>query len=315
MEHFDKRHIILFSTSNTLLVLPQSELYKHQSTIEGVAARISQLFQYYMSLSPAILYQSQIPDLIKARQTYHHFQEILELNFYGPIGQLDISSLTIASEVPMLSYKELTSEILSIPTSSRFAYASQRLAELLELCHQQHVMPSRVIQYFVRFLGELEYRTYGVSSAAHDQIADSTDSMRKALTEEELRKDLHNALQSILAPEQSCSTQPLEYSPEVTQALSYIQTSYQHKISLTSVSEHVGLSSGYLCRIFKEETGLSINAYINNLRMTKAGELLKDKNSYIKEVAAAVGFEDQLYFSRLFKRYYGITPSEYRLNE
>jgi len=49
--------------------------------------------------------------------------------------------------------------------------------------------------------------------------------------------------------------------------------------------------------------------------MTKAGELLKDKNSYIKEVAAAVGFEDQLYFSRLFKRYYGITPSEYRLNE
>ena len=176
-------------------------------------------------------------------------------------------------------------------------------------------MPSRVIQYFVRFLGELEYRTYGVSSAAHDQIADSTDSMRKALTEEELRKDLHNALQSILAPEQSCSTQPLEYSPEVTQALSYIQTSYQHKISLTSVSEHVGLSSGYLCRIFKEETGLSINAYINNLRMTKAGELLKDKNSYIKEVAAAVGFEDQLYFSRLFKRYYGITPSEYRLNE
>ncbi|MDE7059908.1 MAG: AraC family transcriptional regulator [Lachnospiraceae bacterium] len=315
LEHFDKRHIILFSTSNTLLVLPQSELYKHQSTIEGVAARISQLFQYYMSLSPAILYQSQIPDLIKARQTYHHFQEILELNFYGPIGQLDISSLTIASEVPMLSYKELTSEILSIPTSSRFAYASQRLAELLELCHQQHVMPSRVIQYFVRFLGELEYRTYGVSSAAHDQIADSTDSMRKALTEEELRKDLHNALQSILAPEQSCSTQPLEYSLEVTQALSYIQTSYQHKISLTSVSEHVGLSSGYLCRIFKEETGLSINAYINNLRMTKAGELLKDKNSYIKEVAAAVGFEDQLYFSRLFKRYYGITPSEYRLNE
>ena len=45
LEHFDKRHIILFSTSNTLLVLPQSELYKHQSTIEGVASRISQRFQ------------------------------------------------------------------------------------------------------------------------------------------------------------------------------------------------------------------------------------------------------------------------------
>lgn len=105
------------------------------------------------------------------------------------------------------------------------------------------------------------------------------------------------------------------YSPEITKAISYIKTHYQHKISLPSISEHVGLSSGYLCYIFKKETGLSINTYINQLRMNKAGELLMDKNSYIKEVAAAVGIEDQLYFSRLFKRYYGITPSEYRLNE
>ena len=49
--------------------------------------------------------------------------------------------------------------------------------------------------------------------------------------------------------------------------------------------------------------------------MTKAGKLLKDSNSYIKEVAISVGFEDQLYFSRLFKRYYGMTPSEYRASE
>ena len=46
--------------------------------------------------------------------------------------------------------------------------------------------------------------------------------------------------------------------------------------------------------------------------MARAEELLKDRNSYIKEVAISVGFEDQLYFSRLFKRYHGVTPSEYR---
>ena len=95
----------------------------------------------------------------------------------------------------------------------------------------------------------------------------------------------------------------------------YIKENYMRKISLASVAEHVGLSSGYLCRIFKDETGGSINTYINNLRMNKAGELLSDKNSYIKEVAVAVGFEDQLYFSRLFKRYSGLTPSEYRASK
>ena len=49
--------------------------------------------------------------------------------------------------------------------------------------------------------------------------------------------------------------------------------------------------------------------------MNKAKELLSDKNSYIKEVAVAVGFEDQLYFSRLLKRYSGLTPSEYRASK
>lgn len=99
------------------------------------------------------------------------------------------------------------------------------------------------------------------------------------------------------------------------QSIAYIKENYMRKISLASVAEHVGLSSGYLCRIFKDETGGSINTYINNLRMNKAGELLSDKNSYIKEVAVAVGFEDQLYFSRLFKRYSGLTPSEYRASK
>ena len=315
LEHFDRRRIILFSTSNTLLLIPESELLLHQSTLAGLAARIAQLFQYYMSLSPAILYQNGIPDLLKARRIYHNFQDLLELSFYGPLGQVEACSLSVSSAVPDLSYKVLAAEILSISDISRLEYASQRFHRLLDTCQEQHVLPSRIIQYCVRLLGELEYHTEDISSVSHDQIADSAEFMRNSLTREELEKNLTNALTALFAPEPGVKHSSENYSPEVTQALAYIKNNYQHKISLASVSEHIGLSSGYLCRIFKEETGGSINACINNLRMTKAGKLLKDSNSYIKEVAISVGFEDQLYFSRLFKRYYGMTPSEYRASE
>lgn len=311
LEQCDRRRIIFFSTSNTLLVIPESELKKHQNTIGSLAARISQLFQYYMSLSPAILYQSDIPDLVEARNVYHNFQELLELRFYGPMSQVDAKQLSISSVVPDISYKELSAEILAVKDGA-LEYACQRLSDLLDTCQKTNVMPAKVIQYCVRFLGELEYHASGITTAVHDQIADSAEIIRNAISQEELRKNLTDALFAVFSPEPLPENGSDGYSPEVTQALSYIQNNYNRKISLASVSEHVGLSSGYLCRIFKEETSVSINAYINNLRMTKAGELLKDKNSYIKEVAISVGFEDQLYFSRLFKRYYGVTPSEYR---
>lgn len=311
LEHFDRRRIIFFSPSNTLLVIPEAELKIHQNTVAELAARISQLFQYYMSLSPAILYQSHIESLAEARSIYHSFQELLELSFYGPLGQIDAKALSVSSTVPDVSYKELTSELLSAPGNT-LEYATERLLGLLDTCKKQNVMPSKVIQYCVRFLGELEYHAPAINSAVHDQIADSAEIMRNAISQDELSKNLIDALKAVFSPEPLTDSPAEEYSPEVTQALSYIQNNYSRKISLASVAEHVGLSSGYLCRIFKEETSISINAYINNLRMTKAGELLRDKNSYIKEVAVSVGFEDQLYFSRLFKRYYGTTPSEYR---
>lgn len=173
-------------------------------------------------------------------------------------------------------------------------------------------MPSRLIQYFVQFLSELEYQLTDVSAASHDMIAESFEYIRNADTMEELERHLQNVLKTVFTADTDKPNAADQYSAEVLQSLSYIQDNYGKKISLASVADHVGLSSGYLCRIFKDETGVSINSYINNLRMTRAGELLADKNSYIKEVAISVGFEDQLYFSRLFKRYYGITPSEYR---
>ncbi len=179
----------------------------------------------------------------------------------------------------------------------------------------QHVVPDKVIQYSVHLLVELEYQLSEIPASAHDQLVECADFMRNAISQEELEQHLFHALQVMFSPESSAQAITDQYSLEVEQSIAYIKENYMRKISLASVAEHVGLSSGYLCRIFKDETGGSINTYINNLRMNKAGELLSDKNSYIKEVAVAVGFEDQLYFSRLFKRYSGLTPSEYRASK
>lgn len=101
------------------------------------------------------------------------------------------------------------------------------------------------------------------------------------------------------------------YKNDVAKTIAYIEENYMHRLTLASISANVNLSSSYLCRVFKSEVGISITSYLNNLRIRKAATLIKEQALSLKEISAMVGIDDQLYFSRLFKKCMGISPSEY----
>lgn len=101
------------------------------------------------------------------------------------------------------------------------------------------------------------------------------------------------------------------YSSDVAKALKYLNEQYMYRITLTSVAEYVNLSPSYLCRIFKTEVGTSITSYLNNLRVRKAASLIRENQLSMKEISSLVGIDDQLYFSRLFKKCMNLSPSEY----
>lgn len=101
------------------------------------------------------------------------------------------------------------------------------------------------------------------------------------------------------------------YKADVAKTLEYMETNYMYRLTLSSISANVNLSSSYLCRIFKSEVGTSITNYLNNLRVRKAATLIKENTLSMKEISSMVGIDDQLYFSRLFKKCMGISPSEY----
>nr|WP_294669067.1 response regulator [uncultured Blautia sp.] len=101
------------------------------------------------------------------------------------------------------------------------------------------------------------------------------------------------------------------YKNDVAKTIAYMEENYMHRLTLASISANVNLSSSYLCRVFKSEVGTSITSYLNNLRIRKAATLIKEQDLSLKEISAMVGIDDQLYFSRLFKKCMGISPSEY----
>ncbi|MBE6541947.1 MAG: AraC family transcriptional regulator [Ruminococcaceae bacterium] len=102
------------------------------------------------------------------------------------------------------------------------------------------------------------------------------------------------------------------YSSPVRKAILMIDADISANISLRNLAEAQNISAAYLSTIFKRETGKTITEYINNERMTLAAHLLETTNLQIQTIALHCGVLDVQYFSKLFKKYSGKTPKEYR---
>ncbi|MGO4110828.1 response regulator transcription factor [Paenibacillus sp. YAF4_2] len=105
----------------------------------------------------------------------------------------------------------------------------------------------------------------------------------------------------------------LEHSPSVVeQAKAYIQQHLADVISREDIAGHVYLNPDYLTRIFKRETGMSISDYLLQQRLHIAAELLVNTDLSVSAVATRIGYANFSHFSRIFKKYMGINPLEYR---
>lgn len=98
----------------------------------------------------------------------------------------------------------------------------------------------------------------------------------------------------------------------VEKAKNYISSCYDKEISLEEVAKYVDISPYYFSKLFKEEEGQNFIEYVTELRLGKAKNLLKQPGISVKEVCLSVGYSDPNYFSRIFKKVMGCTPTEYK---
>ena len=140
-----------------------------------------------------------------------------------------------------------------------------------------------------------------------------TGYLLKPINEAELKDLINKAIYNI----NQNSKQPdhinaVNYSLPVRLACEYIEKNFQENINLNKISNYVSLSKNYFCNIFKKETGITIWDYLIKIRMEEAKRMLLDTGLKTYEVSERVGYDDPSYFGRLFKKYTGFTPIEFR---
>ncbi|QHI72941.1 AraC family transcriptional regulator [Aminipila terrae] len=102
------------------------------------------------------------------------------------------------------------------------------------------------------------------------------------------------------------------HSQIIAKALQFINKHYSEKITLKDIEQNLHVNASYFSTLFKHEMGVTFTDYLNALKIERASELLSTTNLSIIDISLSAGFDDQSYFTKVFKKAKGVTPKQYR---
>jgi AraC-like DNA-binding protein/ligand-binding sensor protein len=152
------------------------------------------------------------------------------------------------------------------------------------------------------------------AGAAVEEVLGLNYRFLKRFQELENQEDLAFLLDGVLSrfSRLAFSFRAVKHASAIEKALRFVKRRLAASVSLQDAANAAGLSSAYFSRIFKEEMQESFSEHINRLRVEKAAALLLGADMALVDIAARVGFVDQSYFTKVFKRLKGVSPGRYR---
>jgi AraC-like DNA-binding protein/ligand-binding sensor protein len=240
----------------------------------------------------------------KAEQQNHISLKIEDIKNSFPAGEMPLD-YPLDIEQLLLSYmrtgdmknssdtlNKLIALLLLLPGSGQHKTMQLRAIELIGLLSRTVISPGYDPEALLR-----------TNNYFYKRIEDSK-------TIEDLTDILHLATDHFAR--RNLSYQGIHHGASLKKAERFIWDNYTRKISLSEIANASGLSPPYFSTIFKEEMGENLSCYINRMRVEKAEELLLKTDYTLSKIAGDCGFEDQSWFSKIFKNYTGLSPGRFR---
>lgn len=177
----------------------------------------------------------------------------------------------------------------------------------LELLQKLNERKTGTKVIFVSGYSEFEYAREAVRGGAIDYLL-------KPIEQEKLNEVLNRILQEGILGDELQKEEKTEESNSLQQVIREIKENYTKDITLTDLAEKYQISVSHLSGLVKSELGLPFSEYLASKRIQKAKELLTDETLSIDAIAEKVGYNDYFYFTKVFKKTVGISPSKYRKN-
>ena len=269
--------------------------------------------QEQMNIEMSVTVGKASHDLNMLFQAYQYLLERHEARFY-------LGEKVIVEDEEIPSFQDLdpmaTNYHLDFMRAMRtrdYERAEVIIMEILDYMKKEFIYPKQVKNYFVFLFSNVEgdEMQKGLQNVFH--LEAWLDLISNAETAQMLQKVVNNTIAYIRSWIKDTNNN--RYRDDITHIIEYIDENYTVKLSLKTIAEAFSINESYLSRMFKNETGKNLIYFINEKKMRKAMELLEDPNMTIKKVANMVGINDQFYFNKVFKKFYHVSPSEYRKHQ
>lgn len=318
----DAFHVSNISLNNKQVAFILQPLHGHKievSIIEEKAGQLQEIIRSCFDFTVTVAISSAGTGALALPDKLKECMEALEYKFYlgsdSVIFYHDLKTFYKINDDNLLD--DLRKSLTDAIKTGNDNQVQKRLREIYERINGKGLLDKKTIKRFYwTILNDVNHIRTVMLSDDHDKPAGSIDvgSLYHMIEECESIEDL-NALLGGVARQ---ITEKINHFNNrsiklvLQKAIDYLQQHYHEPVTLNDVAKHVYVSTYYISRMFTKQLGKNFVDCLNEIRIEKAKELLKDAQYKTYEIAEMVGIPDAHYFSRQFKKYTGMTPTEYR---
>ena len=317
-EDFKVEKIVLSSKQIAFIILPLEDKELLVDSVYKKANSVQQLIESCFDFTVTIAISTKGKGVEKLHEKMTECKNGLSYRFY--MGDSSI-----------ILYRDLDSFYKTENTWISEGY-DKRLYEAIKTGNEENVQrilfevknkvletniePEQIKTFYWNLIFEINNIRISIKNleTADKEVNKDISSLYKMIESATNIKELHELLEEVAG---SIVNRINKYNKKsinqiLQNAMKYICDNYAMSITLNELAEHTYVSTYYLSRMFKKELGKNFVEYLSEVRIEKAKELLKDNKYKTYEVAELVGIQDPHYFSKIFKKYMNMTPTEYK---
>lgn len=318
-DKFDVMPVTLNNIVTAFLIMPNDDKESLMEVIDKKCTYLQEIICNCFGFTVTIAVSSTGSEMTELPQKFSECREALEHKFYmgsnSVIFHSDVNTFFKYDDHSML--EKLQKALIEGVKSGNEPSVKERLKDIFS--YIKSIDPSKkefIKNFYWNTITSINNIRMSLISGEegrkpeYGELSGLYGLIEKCSNIEELNILLDESARSVVSKVNSFNSRSIKLV--LRKAVEYLHEHYHEQVTLNEVAEHAFVSTYYISRMFKKEMGKNFVDYLNELRIEKAKELLKDVQFKTYEVAEKVGIPDAHYFSRLFKKYVGVTPTEYR---